>query len=99
MFFRTKDFLIRLGALLTFFEVITNFLNPLNIYIYINLKPILKPKPCSFIQYHKLGGMTLDYLNIKNHSTETERLLGTLFLTEMLLIQNGLKAKRASNKC
>ena len=32
LFFKNKDYLIRLGVILTFFETITNFLNPLNIY-------------------------------------------------------------------
>ena len=29
---KNNDYLIRLGVFLTFFEVITNFLNPLNIW-------------------------------------------------------------------
>ena len=32
IFFKNKDYLIRLRIFLTFSEIITNFLNPLNIY-------------------------------------------------------------------
>ena len=48
LFFKKKDYLIRLGVFLTFFKTITNFLNPLFyttlIYIYIYIYITMGPK-------------------------------------------------------